>query len=124
MSARDVGKKLVQLCQQGKNMESVQTLYHPEVESIEAAEMQGMQRVIKGQQAVQQKNQWWLDNHEIHSSAVQGPYPHGEDRFAVHYAMDITNKQSGQRSQLTEVGLYTVQDNKVVREEYFYDGEG
>ena len=67
------------------------------------------------------KTQWWSDNHEIHSAAVTGPYPHGEDRFAVRFEYDITNKLSGQRMQMDEVGLFTVDAGKIVKEEFFYD---
>jgi hypothetical protein len=34
--------------------------------------------------------------------------------------MDVTFKGSGQRMQLDEVGLYTVKDGRIVREEFFY----
>ena len=34
--------------------------------------------------------------------------------------MDVTNKPSGERSQMVEVGLYTVAGGKVVQEEFLY----
>ncbi len=48
-----------------------------------------------------------------------GPYPHG-DRFAVRFVYDITNKPSGKRMTMDEVGLFTVENDKIVREELFY----
>ena len=48
-----------------------------------------------------------------------GPYPNG-DRFAVRFAFDITNKPSGKRMQMDEVGLFTVENGKITREEFFY----
>ena len=37
------------------------------------------------------------------------------------FEFDTTNKQSGKRSQMKEVGIYTVNDGgKIVREEFFY----
>lgn len=37
----------------------------------------------------------------------------------VRFTLDMTPK-GGERGQLTEVGLFTVKDDKVVQEEYLY----
>lgn len=122
MSAKEIGQQLVAFCKEGKNLDSINTLYSENIESIEAAEpQQGGQRVTKGIEGVRGKNQWWSENHEIHSAAVHGPYPHGEDRFAVRFEYDITNKPSGMRMQMDEVGIFTVESGKIVKEEFFYD---
>ncbi len=122
MSAKEIGQKLVAFCKEGKNLESINTLYAESIESIEAAEpQQGGARVTKGIEGVRGKNQWWSENHEIHSASVSGPYPHGDDRFAVRFEYDITNKPSGMRIQMDEVGVFTVSDGKIVKEEFFYD---
>lgn len=121
MSAKEIGQQLVALCREGKNMESINTLYAEDVESVEAVAPQGMEQVARGIEAVRQKNQWWAENHEIHSGSVEGPYPHGEDRFAVRFNFDVTSKPTGQRLKLDEVGLFTVKAGKVVKEEFFYD---
>jgi hypothetical protein len=52
---------------------------------------------------------------------VAGPYPN-EDRFAVRFTYDITNKPSGQRMTMDEIGLFTVKNGKITREEFFYTG--
>ena len=70
--------------------------------------------------AIKAKSQWWLDNHEVHSAAITGPWPHG-DRFIVGFDFDVTNKPSGKRMKLDEAGLFTVRNGKIVREEFFYD---
>lgn len=123
MSAKEVGKKLVAFCKEGKNMESINTLYAEDVESIEAAAMAGGgDRVTKGIDGVRGKNQWWNDNHQIHEAAVEGPWPHGDDKFAVRFMYDVTAKQSGQRFKMEEIGVFTLnKDGKVSREEFFYD---
>ena len=122
MSAKEIGQQLVAFCKEGKNLESINTLYSENIESVEAAEpQQGGQRVTKGIEGVRGKNQWWSENHEIHSAAVHGPYPHGDDRFAVRFEYDITNKPSGMRIQMDEVGVFTVEGGKIVNEEFFYD---
>ena len=119
MNAFEVGKKLVELCKQGQNDAAMQTLYSPDIVSVEAAEMPGLPREIRGIQGVAQKGQWWSENHVVHAQEVEGPWPHG-DRFIVRFKYDVTNKPTNHRFQMDEVGLYTVADGKVVREEYFY----
>ncbi|MFN3449113.1 MAG: SnoaL-like domain-containing protein [Roseococcus sp.] len=42
-----------------------------------------------------------------------------EDQFALHLRVDVTVKATGQRMQLAEIALYTVQDGKVVEERFF-----
>ena len=122
MPALEIGKQLVQFCKEGKNLESINTLYAPNIESIEAAEPQaGGERISKGLDAVRAKNEWWTENHEIHEASVEGPWPHGEDKFAVRFNYDVTNKPSGQRYKMDEVGVFTLENDKVVREEFFYN---
>ena len=50
---------------------------------------------------------------------MTGPWPH-DNRFIVGFQIDVTNKPSGRRMYLDEVGLYTVENGKIVREEFFY----
>lgn len=124
MTLKEIGEKLVDFVKQGKNLEAIYELYGKDIESIEAAAPpQGGERVSKGVDAVKAKNEGWAENHEVHGAAVQGPYPHGEDRFCVIYRYDVTNKPSGQRFEMEEVALYTVGDGKIVREEFFYSME-
>jgi len=44
---------------------------------------------------------------------------HG-NRFVVGFKYDVTFKQSGQRMIMDEVGLYTIEHGKIVREAFFY----
>ena len=43
-------------------------------------------------------------------------------QFAVHFTFDITPKSTGQRITQQEVGLYTVKDGLITREQFFYEG--
>jgi len=122
MDTKQVGEKLVALCREGKNLEAVDTLYSPDIVSVEAMGNPDMPAEQRGIDAIRGKNQWWLNTHEIHSASAEGPYPH-QDRFAVKYHYDVTAKEgpmAGQRFAMDEVAVYTVQDGKIVREEFFY----
>jgi len=120
MKTMEIARKLVELCAQGKNMEALNTLFAQDAVSVEAAVPPGMQREAKGLAAIKAKGEWWLANHEVHSAAMTGPWPH-DDRFIVGFQYDITNKPSGNRMKMNEVGLFTVKNGKIVREEFFYD---
>lgn len=123
-----VGKRLVELCNQGKTYQVLDEYYADDIVSVEVMGMPevGMGREMKGIDAIRAKTKWWYDNHEVHSSSCTGPFPHG-DRFIVFFEMDITPKigpMAGQRMQMQEAGLYTVKNGKIVREEFFYDMGG
>ena len=61
----------------------------------------------------------------VHDAQVSDPYPHGEDKFAVRFVMDITSKAMGdQRGTMDEIAVYTVADGKIVREEFYYSMMG
>ncbi|WII71231.1 nuclear transport factor 2 family protein [Bdellovibrio sp. 22V] len=115
----EVGKKLVEFCKQGKNLDAVEKLYSPDIVSIEAMSMPNFPSQAKGIDEIRKKNQWWLDHHQINSVEAHGPFPLG-DRFVVHFKYDTVNKDTQQREQGEEVGLYTVRDGKIVKEEFFY----
>lgn len=120
MNTMEIAQQMVALCRQGKNTEALNTLFAADVVSVEAFAPPGTpSREAKGLAAVKGKGEWWVANHEIHSAAVSGPWPH-DDRFIVGFQYDVTDKPSGQRMKLDEVGLYTVKNGKIVREEFFY----
>ena len=122
LSTLEVGKKIVELSSVHKALEAVSTLYADNVVSVEAEPMMGGQTKTEGKAAILAKNQWWMDNHDVHGMTVEGPWPHG-DRFIVMFKIDVTAKggpMSGKRFSMQECGLYTVKDGKVVKEEFFY----
>src|SRR4051812_36636014 len=117
-STLDVGKRLVELCQQGKHLDAVNELYAPDIVSIEVRGDATMPARMQGLDAIRGKNQWWLETHEIHGNEVVGPFPHGE-RFIVMMKMDVTAKTgpfAGNRMQFEEAVLYTVRDGKIAQE--------
>jgi ketosteroid isomerase-like protein len=122
-NAAEVGQQLVDLCRQGKNLEAISRLYSPDVVSVEATETPDYPQEVRGIEQVIEKNQRWIDTTEVHAASTEGPFPHA-DRFAVKYKFDITpraGQMAGQRFQMEEVALYTVEDGKIVREEFFYN---
>ena len=119
MTIQEVADKLVKLCSDGKFEEATETLYAGDVVSMEAGAPPGGSRESKGLDAVKAKGKWWVENHEVHSSKVEGPLV-GATHFAVVFKMDVTFKPKGQRFQMEEVAVYQVADGKIVYEEFFY----
>ncbi len=120
MTAFEIGKKLVELCKQGKNDVAIDTLYSKDIVAIEAGAPPGQSRETKGIEAVHGKSKWWADNHIIHSAQVDGPYPNG-DQFICKFTYDITFKPQNRRFTMEEMALYTVKDDKIVHEAFFYN---
>jgi ketosteroid isomerase-like protein len=123
---QEVGKRLVELCKANKNVQAIDELYAPNVVSIEAGENPSFPKRMEGIEAIRKKNQWWIDNHEIHSGIANGPWPNA-DKFIVHFKYDVTSNagpMKGKRMQIEEGALYTVKDGKIVQEEFFYDMGG
>jgi ketosteroid isomerase-like protein len=118
MTTKEVADKVVQLCSAGKFDEAL-SLYSPDIVSVEAGAPPGMSRESKGLDAVKAKGQWWMSNHEMHSTTVEGPLVAGA-HFAVTFKMDVTFKPESRRFRMEEVAIYKVADGKIVYEEFFY----
>lgn len=117
---KSVGETLVAANNDGSYKSLMDKIYDADCVSVESAPPPGGSAEAKGADAIRGKWAWWEDNHEVHETVATGPFLHGEDRFGVIFAMDVTDKQSGERVQMQEIALYTVVDGKIVREEFFY----
>jgi len=120
MTTQEVADTLVKLCSQGKFEEAMKALYSPDIVSMEAGAPPGQSRESKGIAAVQAKGEWWVSNHEVHSSKVEGPLVTGS-HFSVVFKLDITFKPQSRRFTMEEVAVYKVADGKIVYEEFFYN---
>ena len=119
MTNQEVGKKYVALCKEGRFDECLNSLFAKNAVSVEAGAPPGMDRTASGLDAIKAKGKWWADNHTVHKAETFGPYPH-DNRFAVRFVFDITHKPSGKRMTMDEIGLFTVDNGKITREEFFY----
>ncbi|MEL6782396.1 MAG: nuclear transport factor 2 family protein [Pseudomonadota bacterium] len=116
-----IGGQLVEFCQKGQDAECLAALYAEDAVSVEAAPMPGQESAeANGLDAIRAKHDWWNGAHEVHEVTAEGPFVHGGDRFNVIFAMDVTDKASGQRMQMKEVATYYVNGGKIVREEFAY----
>ena len=115
-----VAEELVSYCRSGRNIDAINTLYSPDIVSVESMGNAQMPAETRGLDAIRRKNEWWAANNEVHSSEVDGPFVGEGDKFSVYYKYDITSKPQNKRAIMEEMALYKVKDGKVVREQFFY----
>ena len=114
-----LGEKVVSANNDGSTKALLETVYDPACVSVESGPVPGAGTEAAGLEAIAGKWTWWEDNHEVHDTRASGPFLHGDDRFGVIFEVDVTNKASGERVQMRELGIYTARDGKIVREEFF-----
>jgi hypothetical protein len=117
MSTQEVAEKVVELVRQQAWYKALDTLYDKDIVSVEASASEGESAEKRGIDQVRGKIDWWLNAMEVHSFTAKGPFV-AHDRFVVQYDADVTEKNSKKRFQLSEVGVYTVKNGKIVREEF------
>jgi len=128
MDLRTIAEALVEACRSGREAELLDAHYAEAAVSVEAADT-GAGRVAQGLDAIRGKHAWWAANMEVTGGSVTGPFLHpspgdgsgdGPDRFAVIFEAQGRDRATGTRFDMREVGLYTVAEGKIVREDFFY----
>lgn len=132
MSLQTLARQFVELCNQGKNFDVMETMYAPDIVSVEASGEE-----VAGKTPVIEKSRRWAAVNTINSEKVRGPFfdstggtggatdssGRSSGQFAVHFTFEVTPKATGKRTTLEEVGLYTVKDDKITREQFYYEGK-
>lgn len=119
MSTLEIAKQYVELCKAHQYDTILDTLFAPDAVSVEAGAPPGVSPEVRGLDAIKQKGKDWGANNEVHGAVVEGPWPNG-NRFIVRLTYDLTNKPSGQRMKMDETALFTIENGKITREEFFY----
>src|SRR5437868_13329695 len=122
-STEEVANKLVDYCRKGEWMKAVDDLYAKDVVSVEAHAMENMPAEMRGIDQVRGKTDWWEKNMEVHDAKVGGPFVAG-DTFVVRFDIDATNRNSKERMQMSEVGIYTVKNDKIAHERFLPLADG
>lgn len=88
-------------------------LFHKKFASVEG----GMR--WEGRKAVEAKCADFYAKSEVHSCVCDGPFV-GTSAFGVRFTVDMTDRASGKRMQMTELAVYDVKNGKVVQEQFLY----
>ena len=123
MELKEIARALADGCRAGpaEVRKNLDRLYADDAVSVEAADMNGQGRETHGLAAIHGKHDWWEQNMEEHKTEVIGPFFFGEEQFSVMFKVDATDKNSGDRLQMQEIGVYHVANGKITREEFHYD---
>ena len=122
MSVRTIAAKFRDLCLAGKHFDFMHGFYGPDMVSVE-----GDGAETAGKAAVIRKSELFQGANNIVSQDLRGPFFNGDadassGRFTVYTAIEFTPKAGGPRVRHEEVGVYTVKNDVVTREEFFYEG--
>jgi hypothetical protein len=116
METKEIAEAFTALLKAGRFDEAAMRYWAEDIATYEAAP--GDFAEAHGREANFEKAKWWYDNHEVHSTDVDGPFVNGT-QFACRMTIDVTPK-GGERTTLSEIVLFTVREGKVVEERYFY----
>lgn len=90
--------------------------WSPKVVSVEGGEQPMM---WNGRAAMEGKGEWFYGAFNVHGVSAEGPYI-GGNQFSIKFRMEVEEKATGQRTRSEEIGVYTVENGKIVREEFMY----
>lgn len=113
-SPEQIGRSLVEMFNKGQFKQIETKWWSPAIVSVE-----GMGMAWNGRDAVLAKNAEWYQKNDILGAAAEGPYV-GASGFSVKFRMDVRDRAAGKRTIMEEVGVYTVHDGKIIREEFMY----
>lgn len=82
--------------------------------------IEGDGRVYTGRDEVSAKYREWQQGVQVHECIVEGPFI-GRDSFSVIFDLDMESKKGEfPRMRVKEVANYTVENGKIVKEEFCY----
>ena len=119
VNSSEIATSLTALCREGKFLDAVDAFYADDVVSLEAMDFLGQGREMRGKAAVKEKNARWFEDNDIQGVQITGPFISPEG-FALVFAWNWTRKATGEQVKLSEVGVYTVANSRIVREEFLY----
>ena len=108
---QEIGESLVALFNAGKSDEAESTWHHRKIESIEEDGT-----VFEGAKGVAEKGAWWKSTFTVLSMQATGPYV-SSTGFTVVYDGRVRSAD-GTEIAIREAGVYTVEDGRIVREEF------
>lgn len=118
MTTQEVANRLIELCNQGKWEQAQKELYADNCVSIECPAGKEQQKA-EGMEAIRAKGQeWGASIEEMHGMSIDDLIVI-DNHFTFRQSIDATYKGAG-RHKMQEISLFTVQDGKVVQEQFFY----
>jgi hypothetical protein len=124
MGTQDVANRLHQCCTTGKFREAIEELYADHARHIEAMEMPDSpySRISEGKDKLLEMSDYWENCNEVHSFECSKPIVN-DNQFVCDMTMEVTSNEgpmAGQRMNMQEICLYTVENDKITEAKFFY----
>lgn len=117
MDTRQTANRLVGLCRAKKYLQAIDDLY---AEDASSREDHGEAGDVSGKPAIRGGTEKWLAAFDLPEHRVDAPLFCGE-KFAVRFTGRMVKKDGSAEHQYEEIGIYSVKNGKIVRQEFFYD---
>ncbi|MBD3663887.1 SnoaL-like domain-containing protein [Sulfitobacter aestuariivivens] len=115
-----MGRDFVKAMRDRQGIAHVDDIYAENAQSVEAVVPPGRDvRITKGRDAIKTKREDWQALHDLHTLEVDGPFVHPPNSFGVRYEAEVTHKATGKRMTLSEIAIYSIEEGKIVREEFY-----
>jgi len=121
MTTQEVANRLVTLCREGNYQQAITELYSPDIVSVEAEG--APDRIVKGLAGIAEKGKKFESMIEkVNKSVVSDPIV-AENFFSCAMLMNVQMKGMPMAIDMDEICVYTVNEGKIVREEFFYTAQ-
>lgn len=119
MTVQEVANKWAAFSRNGQWDKAQEELYDNNCVSVEMEGVQGFPQIVKGMEAIKFKGQEWNKGIEaFHGMEIEGPIVAG-NHFTASMKMDLTMKGQPRKTE-KEIGLFRVENGKIVSEQFFY----
>ena len=117
MNIGEIAQYFVQWRNEGDGNKIRMELYSADIESIEEGFDNEIGRVT-GMSGLGKKGQGLKKQFEVYNIKASDPVI-ADNWFSIKFEIDSTDKKSGKRSTLSEIGVFKVKGGKIVKEHYF-----
>lgn len=114
-STNAIAQQLIAFLRTNDNIKAIEALYADDIYTEEA----GSARTRSGKGVILQSMRDFLGAHDFHYTHIEGPLVSG-DSFAVRLRFEATNRETGTSFAVDEIGVYTVREGKIAREQFLY----
>ena len=118
----ELAHSCISLWNQNKYREAYNKYYSADAKKVEPISWGTFNSEVQGSESMADHEEWlteeWLNINSV--SIVDGPFI-GGNGFSVVIKSDFTMKKNNERHIFREIGVFEVNQGKIVREEYMYD---
>ncbi|VWX61119.1 nuclear transport factor 2 family protein [Sphingorhabdus sp. 109] len=116
----DLAHDFSSLLLSGRAVSAAEKYWAVDIVSMEPDNSRGRgPAIVSGYKAAHDKLTSWLEHSAMEELNIDGPFITG-DHFALFIDMLIKRRATGERQPFSEIATYSVRDQKIVEERFFY----